>query len=68
MTPRAREALEWFRSNGPVGWFDWSAPSPQMRNRLERDGLIEPLPGKTMQIVKFQITPAGLEKLGGHSP
>lgn len=59
MTPKAEAALFWFDQNGPIGWFDRTAPSDAMRRSLLRRGLIERLPTAQMQLVKYQITDAG---------
>lgn len=59
MTPLVRDSLKWFAARGPVGWFDRSAPTEAMRNKLLRSGLIEELKPEVVGLIKYQITPAG---------
>ena len=59
MTTLAKADLQWFADHGPVGWFDAASPTPAMRRRLLKAGLIEKLPAVNMRVLKFQITDAG---------
>ncbi|HCE07069.1 MAG TPA: hypothetical protein DEQ40_00415 [Oxalobacteraceae bacterium] len=60
MTPTKRAALQWFYAHGMVGWFDRTAPSQAMRNKLEREGLIEVVPcNQTVHVVRYRLSAAG---------
>lgn len=64
MTPARKAALQWFHDRGEVGWFDASAPSPQMRTRLEAAGMLEPVKPKAgVGLIKYRLTDAGRQAL-----
>lgn len=54
------EALRWFELREPVGWFNASAPTVQMRRLLEKRGLIVKIPPtRAIQLIKFHLTAEG---------
>lgn len=64
LTPKALAALRWFVDHEPVGWFDASAPTPQMRRKLEALGLIEEAgPRHGARVVKFKLSEDGRSAL-----
>lgn len=70
LSPLMLSGLRWFKANGPVGWFDASAPSLIIRSKLRNVGLIEQLPGpKGAQVfvIKYQVSAAGEKVLNEHS-
>lgn len=65
MTPKRKQALQWFYDRGEVGWFpcDGSGPSRAMRVRLENDGLIQRHNNGDMKVMTFTLTDAGRQAL-----
>lgn len=57
-------ALLWFTKHEPVGLFNHTAPSRQMRTKLEKAGLIEEAgPRHGTRLLKYRVSHKGLAAL-----
>lgn len=61
LTGKALHGLRWIKARQPVCGFPGDGPTPAMRKRLERRGLVEvvPMPDGYVGMARYRVTAAG---------
>lgn len=69
MTPKRRDALQWFHDRGEVGWFAFAEnpPSETMIRKMLREGQLQERSQGNLKPILYSLTDAGRQALHEYS-